>query len=61
MGYTSSSMQLLLNLITQIVQATGALVAVTLSDRMPRRKVLVPGTFGELHLHFCETLRIICF
>ncbi|KIN00653.1 hypothetical protein OIDMADRAFT_165310 [Oidiodendron maius Zn] len=46
MGYTSSGTQLLLNLVTQIVQAAGALAAVTLSDKMPRRKVLVPGTFG---------------
>lgn len=49
MGYTSSGTQLLLNLVTQIVQAAGALAAVTLSDKMPRRKVLVPGTFGKLY------------
>lgn len=46
LGYKSSSMQLLMNLINSIVSAIGALTAVTLTDRMPRRKVLVWGTFG---------------
>jgi predicted MFS family arabinose efflux permease len=46
LGYTSSSMQLLMNLINSIVSAIGALTAVVLTDRMPRRKVLVWGTFG---------------
>ncbi|GFF31343.1 lactose permease [Aspergillus udagawae] len=46
LGYTSSSMQLLMNLINSIVSAIGALTAVVLTDRMPRRKVLVWGTFA---------------
>ncbi|KAJ6013421.1 hypothetical protein N7540_008012 [Penicillium herquei] len=44
LGYTSSSMQLLLNLINQIVSAIGAGTAVCLTDRMPRRPVLIWGT-----------------
>lgn len=47
LGYTSSSMQLLLNLINSIVGAIGALTAVYFTDRMPRRPVLVWGTLGE--------------
>ncbi|KAJ5724396.1 hypothetical protein N7493_006124 [Penicillium malachiteum] len=46
LGYTSSSMQLLLNLINQIVSAIGAGTAVCLTDRMPRRPVLVWGTLA---------------
>ncbi|KAL2817913.1 general substrate transporter [Aspergillus cavernicola] len=45
LGYTSSSMQLLLNLVNSIVSAIGALTAVYFCDRMPRRTVLVWGTF----------------
>ncbi|KAL2865911.1 putative MFS lactose permease [Aspergillus lucknowensis] len=44
LGYTSSSMQLLLNLVNSIVGAIGALTAVYYCDRMPRRPVLVWGT-----------------
>jgi MFS family permease len=51
LGYTSSSMQLLLNLVNQIVSAIGALTAVYYCDRMPRRPVLVYGTFGKPLLH----------
>jgi predicted MFS family arabinose efflux permease len=51
-GYTSSSMQLLLNLVNSIVSAVGALVAVNLTDKMPRRPVLVFGTLGELPFSF---------
>lgn len=47
LGYTSSSMQLLLNLVNSIVSAIGALTAVYFTDRMPRRPVLVWGTLGE--------------
>ncbi|KAL2860104.1 general substrate transporter [Aspergillus pseudodeflectus] len=46
LGYTSSSMQLLLNLVNQVVSAIGALTAVYFCDRMPRRPVLVYGTFA---------------
>lgn len=48
LGYTSSSIQLLLNLVNSIVSAIGALTAVHFTDKMPRRKVLVFGTFGAL-------------
>lgn len=48
-GYTSSSTQLLLNIINSIVSAVGALTAVCLTDRMPRRPVLIWGTFGEFY------------
>lgn len=51
LGYTSSSMQLLMNLVNSIVSAIGALSAVALTDRMPRRKVLVWGTFGTFFSH----------
>ncbi|KAL4805401.1 general substrate transporter [Aspergillus unguis] len=46
LGYTSSSMQLLLNLVNSIVGAIGALTAVYYCDRMPRRTVLVWGSLG---------------
>ncbi|KAL4985747.1 general substrate transporter [Aspergillus falconensis] len=46
LGYTSSSMQLLLNLVNSIVGAIGALTAVYYCDRMPRRTVLVWGTLA---------------
>jgi MFS family permease len=49
-GYEESSTQLLLNLVNSIVSAIGALTAVYLTDRMPRRPVLVFGTFGECSL-----------
>lgn len=43
-GY-DSDMQFILNLVNNILSALGALTGVALSDRMPRRKVLVVGTF----------------
>ena len=43
-GY-DSHMQFILNLVGSILSALGALTGVALSDRMPRRKVLVIGTF----------------
>ncbi|KAF9892246.1 hypothetical protein FE257_002023 [Aspergillus nanangensis] len=46
LGYNSSSMQLLLNLVNSIVSAIGALTAVYFCDRMPRRPVLVWGTLA---------------
>ncbi|RDW86049.1 putative MFS lactose permease [Aspergillus mulundensis] len=46
LGYTSSSMQLLFNLVHSVVGAIGALTAVYFCDRMPRRTVLVWGTLG---------------
>ncbi|KAI7978255.1 hypothetical protein EIK77_001198 [Talaromyces pinophilus] len=45
LGYTSSFQQLGFTVVNQVVSATGALTAMTLTDRMPRRKVLVWGTF----------------
>lgn len=50
LGYTSSSMQLLLNLVNSIVGCIAALTAVYFCDRMPRRTVLVWGTLGTLSL-----------
>ncbi|KAF9477693.1 general substrate transporter [Pholiota conissans] len=44
-GYTVHE-QFLLNLGNSIVSAIGALIGVLLADRMPRRPVLVWGTFG---------------
>ncbi|KAJ5291796.1 hypothetical protein N7478_001047 [Penicillium angulare] len=46
LGYTSASMQLLLNLINSIVSAIGAGTAVCLTDKMPRRTVLIWGTLA---------------
>ncbi|KAJ5915599.1 hypothetical protein N7466_011532 [Penicillium verhagenii] len=46
LGYKSSSMQLLLNLVNQIISAVGAGTAVCLTDRMPRRPVLIYGTLA---------------
>ncbi|KAJ5938119.1 hypothetical protein N7454_004461 [Penicillium verhagenii] len=46
LGYKSSSMQLLLNLVNQIISAIGAGTAVCLTDRMPRRPVLIFGTLA---------------
>jgi len=40
-----SNMQFILNLVNNILCALGAITGVALSDRMPRRKVLVIGTF----------------
>lgn len=47
LGYTSSSTQLLLNIVNSIVSAIGAGTAVCLTDKMPRRPVLIFGTLGE--------------
>jgi hypothetical protein len=47
LGYTSSSTQLLLNIVNSIVSAVGAGTAVCLTDKMPRRPVLIFGTLGE--------------
>jgi sugar porter (SP) family MFS transporter len=45
LGVTSVPQQLGFNILNQVLSAIGALTAVSLSDRMPRRKVLVIGTF----------------
>jgi sugar porter (SP) family MFS transporter len=45
LGVTSVPQQLGYNILGQGLSAIGALTAVTLTDRMPRRKVLVIGTF----------------
>ena len=47
LGVTSSSTQLGYNLLNSVLSAVGALTAVSLTDRMPRRKVLVFGTLGK--------------
>jgi hypothetical protein len=47
LGITSVPKQLGYNLLNSVVSCIGALIAVSLTDRMPRRKVLVIGTFGE--------------
>jgi hypothetical protein len=39
-------MQFVLNLGNSIVSAVGALIGVSIADRMPRRKVLISGTFA---------------
>lgn len=45
LGVTSVPQQLGYNILNQCLSAIGALTAVCLTDRMPRRKVLVAGTF----------------
>ncbi|KAK4116636.1 general substrate transporter [Canariomyces notabilis] len=46
LGVTSVPQQLGYNILNQALSAIGALTAVSLTDRMPRRKVLVIGTFA---------------
>lgn len=45
LGITSVEKQLAYNLMTSVLSAIVALVAVSQSDKMPRRKVLIIGTF----------------
>lgn len=45
LGVSSVSQQLAYNLLNSVVSCIGAMTAVTLTDRMPRRKVLIIGTF----------------
>ncbi|KAI0839666.1 general substrate transporter [Hypoxylon sp. FL0890] len=45
-GVTSVEQQLAYNLLNSVLSAVGALTAVAFTDRMPRRKVLVFGTFA---------------
>ncbi|KAK3904215.1 general substrate transporter [Staphylotrichum tortipilum] len=45
LGITSVQQQLGYNILNQVLSAVGALTAMSLTDRMPRRKVLVIGTF----------------
>jgi hypothetical protein len=47
LGYTSAFQQLGLNVVNSVISATGALTAMSLTDRMPRRKVLVWGTLAS--------------
>jgi hypothetical protein len=47
LGVESSSQQLGYNLLNSVLSAVGALTAVALTDRMPRRPVLVFGTLGK--------------
>lgn len=51
LGIKSSAQQLGYNLLNSVLSAIGALTAVTLTDRMPRRPVLVFGTLGRFHGH----------
>lgn len=44
-GITSTAQQLGFNCLNNVLSAIGALTGVSLTDRMPRRKVLVIGTF----------------
>lgn len=46
LGITSTAQQLGYNVLNSVLSAIGAGTAVTLTDRMPRRKVLVFGTFA---------------
>lgn len=46
LGITSVNQQLAYNLLYAVISAIGALIGALLSDRMPRRKVLVFGTFA---------------
>lgn len=46
LGIETVTLQLAYNLIYSIVSAAGAFTGASLSDRMPRRKVLVYGTLG---------------
>lgn len=46
-GVKEVSAQLGYNLLNSVLSAVGALSAVALTDRMPRRPVLIYGTFGE--------------
>lgn len=45
-GVKSVSQQLGFNLLNSVISAVGALTAVSLTDKMPRRPVLIYGTLG---------------
>lgn len=47
LGIASVNQQLGYNLMSSALSAVGALAGALLSDKMPRRKVLVWGTLGE--------------
>ncbi|KAE9366384.1 putative MFS lactose permease [Stipitochalara longipes BDJ] len=47
LGYTSPFQQLGYNVVNSVISAVGALTAMSLTDRMPRRKVLVWGTLAS--------------
>jgi predicted MFS family arabinose efflux permease len=47
LGIKSVNQQLGYNLMSSALSAVGALAGAALSDRMPRRKVLVWGTLGK--------------
>lgn len=47
LGYTSSVQQLGFTVVNQVLSAAAALTSMSLTDRMPRRKVLVWGTAGS--------------
>ncbi len=46
LGVSSVSQQLAYNILNSILSAVGALAAVTLTDKMLRRPVLIFGTLG---------------
>ena len=48
LGVKTVSKQLAYNLLYAVVSAIGAFSGASLTDRMPRRKVLVIGTIGKL-------------
>jgi hypothetical protein len=47
LGYTSPFQQLGYNVVNSVISAVGALTSMSLTDRMPRRKVLVYGTLAS--------------
>ncbi len=46
LGIKTVTKQLAYNLLYSVISAIGALFGASLSDRMPRRKVLIWGTLG---------------
>ena len=48
LGINTVSQQLEYNLAFQVLSAGGAFIGAMLSDKMPRRKILVFGTLGQL-------------
>lgn len=57
LGVKSVSQQLGYNLLTSVLSAVGALTAVSQTDRMPRRPVLVFGTLGMFLPTICSSLK----
>jgi hypothetical protein len=57
LGVTETSQQLGYNILTSVLSAIGALTAVSLTDTMPRRPVLVFGTLGA---YYTSTAAYMC-